>query len=171
VSSSGESERERKIYSIRGLDPRLYEEFSRLARTLGVSVGELMNEAMRMTIAALEAGKDVGRGVKMVVKGVLELLKIPVEAAKDIIEKSVNVDIVSGVDELEIGRSDLEAAPKPVLFINMKRLVIADDVDPKLVEEKIAGIKLVDEVSIPKTIPKLLIARKCSMVRKIVVRG
>ena len=169
--SSEEGERERKVYSIRGLDPRLYEEFAKLARTLGMSVGELMNEAMRLTIAALEAGKDLGRGVKTVVKGVLDLLKIPLETARDILEKSVDVDIVSGIDELEVSRADLEAAPRPVLFINVKRLVIADDVDPKLVEEKIAGIKLVDEVSIPKTIPKLLIARKCSMVRKIVVRG
>ena len=157
---SGE-ERSRRVFSIRGLDPEIYDRFAKVARELGVSVGELMNEAMRFMLSLVSLGTVAGvEGIKLLMKSL--------RGIKGIHELLGNVEVISGLDELEVSREDLESIDKPVIFMNIKKLVFKEGIDRELIESKVRGIKLVDEVVVPKSIPKLMVARKCSMVRKLV---
>ncbi len=152
-----------KIYTIRGLDPELYGKFSRIAKEIGKNVGELMNEAMKTLITAVEIGKEVGKaGIKATVTTVRE--------ASEAVKEAANVEVISGVEELEVGKEDLEALQKPAIFTGMRRLEFSDNVSWDLINEKVKAIKLVDEVVVPKHIPRILIAKKCSLVKRIRVR-
>ncbi len=157
---SGE-EKSKRVFSIRGLDPEIYDRFAKVARELGVSVGELMNEAMRFMLSLVSVGTVAGvEGIKLLMKSL--------RGVKGIHESLGNVEVISGLDELEVSREDLESIDKPVIFMNIKKLVFKEGIDRELIESKVRGIKLVDEVVVPKSIPKLIVARKCSMVRKLV---
>lgn len=157
---SGE-EKSKRVFSIRGLDPEIYDRFAKVARELGVSVGELMNEAMRFMLSLVSVGTVAGvEGIKLLMKSL--------RGVKGIHESLGNVEVISGLDELEVSREDLESIDKPVIFMNIKKLVFKEGIDRGLIESKVRGIKLIDEVVVPKSIPKLIVARKCSMVRKLV---
>ena len=157
---SGE-EKSKRVFSIRGLDPEIYDRFAKVARELGVSVGELMNEAMRFMLSLVSVGTVAG------VESVKSLMK-SLRGVKGIHELLGDVEVISGLDELEVSREDLESIDKPVIFMNIKKLVFKEGIDRGLIESKVRGIKLVDEVVVPKSIPKLIVARKCLMVRKLV---
>ena len=47
--------------------------------------------------------------------------------------------------------------------------IIGEDVDKELFEQKVKGIKFVEVVKVHKKLPKLLVAKKCSFVKKIIV--
>ncbi len=156
-------ERNIKIYAIRGLDPEIYAKFSSMAKEIGRNIGELMNEAMKILIETVEVGKEIGRaGVKATVTTVKDIGSAVREAA--------DVEIISGVKELEVSREDLEALEKPAIFTSMSRLEFSDDVTLDLFNEKVKAIKLVDEVVIPKHIPKIAVVKKCSLVNRVRVR-
>ncbi len=157
---SGE-EKSKRVFSIRGLDPEIYDRFAKVARELGVSVGELMNEAMRFMLSLVSVSTVAG------VESVKSLMK-SLRGVKGIHELLGNVEVISGLDELEVSREDLDSIDKSVIFMNIKKLVFKEGIDRELIESKVRGIKLVDEVVVPKSIPKLIVARKCSMVRKLV---
>ncbi len=152
-----------RIYTIRGLDPELYEKFSKIAKEIGTNIGALMNEAMKNVIALIEVGKDVG-------KTGLVIATAPIKAAKEASKEIKDFEVISGVSELEVSKDDLEALDKPVVFTNMSKLVFADDVTWEVIERKVRAIKLVDEVVIPKHIPKLQLVKRCSMVKRIVIK-
>ena len=162
-------EESKKVFTIRGLDPELYEKFTQTAKSLGVSVGELMNEAMRTILTLIivsreageKAGKELGKATASMVSAPLKVIKAFIEGFKDF-------EVVTSIGELSISRADLEGVEKPVLFVNIRKLVFEDDVDWDLINSKVKGVKLVDEVVIPKNIPKLLFAKKCLMVKKLV---
>lgn len=166
-----EKEESKKIFTIRGLDPELYEKFTRTAKDLGTSVGELMNEAMRtlltLIIIGREAGEKIGREVG---KTGAALLSTPIKIMKAIVEGAKDFEVVSGIGELSVSKVDLEAIERPVLFVNLRKLVFEDDVSWELINTKVKGVKLVDEVVLPKHIPKLLFAKKCLMVKKITIK-
>ncbi len=168
--SKKEPEKE-KVYSIRGLDRELYEKFAAKARELNMTVGELMNMAMRMTLALIETDKLAGIKTTETL-GTLgsSLLRAPIEAARAAMEKALDYDVITGVTELEVERSDLEKAPKPIVFVGMKRLVFGDDVTWELLDKKVKGIRLVREVVVPPHIPRLQLAKKCMMVDSIVTK-
>ncbi len=154
-------ERSKRVFSIRGLDPEVYDRFAKVARELGVSVGELMNEAMRFMLSLVSLGTLAGvEGVKLLMKSL--------RGIKEVAKSLGNVEVISGLDELEVSKEDLESIDKPVIFMNIKKLVFKEGIDRGLIESKVRGIKLVDEVVVPKSIPKLVVARKCSMVKRIV---
>jgi len=166
-----EIKKEKKMLTVRGIDPEVYERFTKVASELGTNVGELMNEAMKIFLSLVEIGEEKGEKVgKQVGKVGAKLISAPLKVAGSVIEGAKNFDIITGVSELEITKMDLESIEKPVLFINIHKLVFEDDVTWDVLNSKVRSIKIVDEVVIPKHIPKLLLAKKCMMVKRIVAR-
>ncbi len=49
-------------------------------------------------------------------------------------------------------------------------MIFDNDVDWGVIERKVKGLRLVDEVVVPRNIPKLLLAKRCSMVGRIATR-
>jgi hypothetical protein len=166
-----EKEEKGKVYTIRGLDPELYERFSRTAKELGVTVGDLMNMAMSNLLVTLEASKDVGQRVSSALSRILDKIKEAQAAAmKTVVGAVADFDLISDIDELTVTKADLQAAERPVVFSNIKRLVFAPDVDWETLNSKVRSIKVVNELVVPKGVPILQLARKCQLVRKIVVQ-
>jgi len=166
-----EKEEKGKVYTIRGLDPELYERFSRTAKELGVTVGDLMNMAMSNLLVTLEASKDVGQRVSSVLSRILDKIKEAQAAAmKTVVGAVADFDLISDIDELTVTKADLQAAERPIVFSNIKRLVFAPDVDWETLNSKVRSIKVVNELVVPKGVPVLQLARKCQLVRKIVVQ-
>ncbi len=144
-------ERSSGIKSIRGIDERLYEELSLMARETGRTVGELVNDAMRLFLSAAGKTSELGRHF-------IEGYK---EAAK-----GKNYEVVSGFEELEITDADLRNSARPVEFRNIKTVVFKN-VPYDLFKERVARVVLVDTLVIPKDYPKLEVARKCFLVKRI----
>ena len=156
-------EDKKKVYTIRGIDPKTYEAFTRLARELNVNLGKLVSEAMRLTLTITEATS------KKSLKKILELTSGITRGATSG-EEGEDVEIITGVKELEVTREDLESMEKPVVFLNMRKLEFTDDITWELIDKKVSQIKLVENLVVPKNIPKLKIAGKCLMVERITTR-
>ncbi|MCG2882173.1 MAG: hypothetical protein L7G91_04840 [Acidilobus sp.] len=166
-----EKEEKGKVYTIRGLDPELYERFSRTAKELGVTVGDLMNMAMSNLLVTLEASKDVGQRVSSVLSRILDKIKEAQAAAmRTVVGAVADFDLISDIDELTVTKADLQAAERPIVFSNIKRLVFAPDVDWETLNSKVRSIKVVNELVVPKGVPVLQLARKCQLVKRIVVQ-
>lgn len=154
-------EGEKKTVTIRGIDKELYERILVLARETGKTVGEIINEAMRLLLTlgpmAIRATAKVAESVVSSTKALLGELA---EEPKDVVE-------ITGLEVLEISKQDLESIEKPVIFKDIKKLVIGSDVPFELFNSKVKGIVLCGEVLIPKTYPKLLVATKCKLVKRI----
>jgi hypothetical protein len=156
-------EKNKKIYTIRGIDPKTYEAFTKLAKELNINLGKLVSEAMRLTLAITETtGK----------KSIKKLLELTGNITRGFQEEpnDENLTIVTGIKEMEVTRKDLETVEKPIVFLNMRRLEFADDVTWELLDEKVKQIKLVETLVVPEHIPKLKIAGKCLMVDRIISR-
>ncbi len=153
----------KKVYTIRGIDPKTYEAFTRLARELNVNLGKLVSEAMRLTLTITEATS------KKSLKKILELTS-GITRGTTSGEEGDDVEIITGVKELEVTREDLESMEKPVVFLNMRKLEFTDDITWELIDKKVSQIKLVENLVVPKNIPKLKIAGKCLMVERITTR-
>ncbi len=150
----------RTTVTVRGVDRELYEELARLARETGRNVGEMLNLAMRLLLAHVRAGLDtIGRKVE-------EVRQLVGQVAEE-----QGALVVSGVEELTVGRRDLESAGRPVVFRGLRRLVFEADVDPQLFERAVRAIVAVDEVVVPPSLPRLLVAQKCRLVRRLVAAG
>ncbi|RLG88736.1 MAG: hypothetical protein DRO15_02185 [Thermoprotei archaeon] len=162
--SSKNEERRRKAITIRGIDKDLYDRILVLARETGKTVGELLNEAMKLLLiigpVALRATSRVAQGIISASRAITEGV---VEGFQDVIE-------VSGVDELVVTRSDLEQVEKPLVFKLIKRLEFADDIPYELFVSKVKAIILCNEVLIPSTYPKLKVVNICRMVRRIITK-
>jgi predicted DNA-binding protein len=148
VSAESASEN-RKTVTIRGLSAELYERVTRVAREMGVTVGEFVNEALKQYISVLE--------------GISKTL--------DNIVKSGDVLVISNVSSLVVTRKDLEGVSKGIIFKDMDELVLADDVTSDLFLEKIVKIINVNTVYVPKTLSTLLVASRCELVKKITSRS
>jgi len=157
---SEDREEKKKIYTIRGIDPETYEAFSKLARDLNVSIGRLISEAMRLTITLAETGTKIG------LKKLGELSTVILRGGKTEAYDE-NIEVITGVKELEVSKSDLEDSEKPIVFLNLRKLTFGNDVTWDLLNKKVKEIKLVDEIVIPQHIPKLKLAKKCIMVGRI----
>ncbi|MCE4613977.1 MAG: hypothetical protein F7B60_00375 [Desulfurococcales archaeon] len=155
-------EGKKKIYTIRGIDPETYEAFSKLARDLNTSIGRLISEAMRLTITL------GGTGTKIGLKKLGELSSIITKGGKTETYDE-NIEVITGIKELEVSKTDLEKTEKPIVLLNMRKLTFSNDVTWDLLDQKIKEIKLVDEIVIPSHIPKLKLAKKCIMVERIIV--
>ena len=172
MSGEGEEDRSSRVYTIRGLDPELYERFVRTARELGVTVGDLMNMAMGDFLVSLEASKDFSQRLSQKPARLAEKIRSANAAALRTIVSAVgDFDLISDIEELTVTRADLESLERPVVFSNIKRLVFAQDVDWQLINSKVRSIKLVDEVVVGKGVPVLQLAKKCQLVKRIVTQG
>ena len=155
------SSEEKKPISIRGVDRELYKKITLLARESGKTIGELINEAMKLllttTSAALEAAAKAGTAVTELGKSVAEGVK---EGVTDYIE-------VKDINELVLNADDLRRLDKPLVLRNIGRLVISSNVPFELFDRVVKSIVLVDEVVVPSSYPKLLVAARCRFVKKI----
>ncbi len=141
---------ERKIITIRGISTPVYERALKLARELGITIGELVNEALRRYIMTLEA------------------IHKAIESQIEALSRSGDVIVISGVDSIVVSKKDLELAPKKVVFKDLRELVFADDVTEDVFRDKVYEIVKVDKVVVPKTLSVLLVASKCRLVHRIV---
>lgn len=141
--------------TIRGIDKDLYNRLSVLARETGKTIGELINESMRLMLSFTD---NLGRKLTSFSEAFREGLR---EARDKYLE-------IGLLDELVVTRRDLEEVDKPVVFKNIKRLIISDDVPYELFEEKISEIIMCKEVIVPENYPKLKVARKIRFGGKII---
>ncbi|MFB6470886.1 MAG: hypothetical protein TU36_006620 [Vulcanisaeta sp. AZ3] len=148
MSNSSEESSERKTVTIRGLNTDIYDRISRLARETGMTIGEIVNDALKRYTAALES---VSRTIDNMIR------------AGDVI-------VISGISSLTVAKTDLESLEKPVVFKDMDELVFADDVTNDLIKNKVAKIVNVNTVYVPNTVSTLLIASKSEFVKRIVPR-
>ncbi len=169
-SSNKKNEEEKKesakIITIRNIDEETYNKIVALAKSLGVTVGELVNEALRLTLSLFiepiekieRTTKSFGeRRAKEAVKAIAEKIKSSLE------EEYI---IISDLDKLSISKKDLESLDKQLVVRNIKKLVIERDVDRESLD-KIAKIIFVDELYIPETLPKLMVLSKAKMVKEV----
>ncbi len=167
-NQNNEEKKQEKTYTIRGLNEELYENFSKAAKEMGTTVGDLMNQAMSQFLVTLEAGKDVGKKIsEKVAKTSSNVIKGPLDTFKQFISMIAEFDLVSNISELTVGKQDLENSEKPIVFSNIKKLSFSPDVDINTFNAKVRSIKVVDELIIPPNLPLILVAKKCQMVKKI----
>ncbi|NPA23375.1 MAG: hypothetical protein GXO23_03665 [Crenarchaeota archaeon] len=140
---------ERRIITIRGISMPVYERALRLARELGITIGELVNEALKRYITTLEA------------------IHRAIESHLENLARAGDVVIVSNIDYLKVKRKDLEAVPRKIVFKDIRELEFDEDVTEDLFNEKVYEIVRVDKVVVPKTLSTLLVASKCKLVHKI----
>ncbi len=155
----------KRTVTIRGVDGELYDRVTALAREMGKTVGEVVNEALRLVLAVADRTISTARGVT---QGVVGIGRALVEGVKEGVQ---NVVEISDIEELEISREDLESSEAPILFRNIKKLVFSDDITLDLIESKIYSIVMCDEIIIPRTIPKIELLKKCRFVKRISVRS
>ncbi|RSN67683.1 hypothetical protein D9Q81_07775 [Candidatus Korarchaeum cryptofilum] len=157
VRASGE-ERLSKDITIRGLNPELYNSVAELSRRLGISIGEAINEAMKLLLDVMGGL----RSIQPLVEGVKE-------AGKSISEGISNLTPVpiSGIEEIELSKEDFEKFGRRVLISNVRKVVFSQDVDEATLEKYVAVIRDCDEVSFPKSISKLLALSKCRDVDRV----
>ncbi len=171
AQGQGEREEKGRTYTIRGLDPEIYERFSKAARDLGVTVGDLMNTAMSNLLVTLEASRDVGQKLSDALSRLAARLKeAQSTAVRSVVGAVAEFDLISDIDELTVTKADLMAADKPIVFSNIRRLVFTPDVDWETLSSKVRSIKLVGELVVPKGVPVLQLAKRCQFVRKITVQ-
>lgn len=148
---------EKTSITIRGVDKDLYNRLSILARETGKTIGELVNESMRLMLSFTDSlGKTITSFGESLREGWRE--------ARD---KYLEISLL---DELVVTRKDLEELDKPVIFKNVKRIVISDDIPYELFEEKVREIIMCKEVIIPRSYPKLKVARRIRLGGKIISR-
>ncbi|MFP3144275.1 MAG: hypothetical protein RXQ93_04570 [Caldisphaera sp.] len=167
-NQENEEKKQEKTYTIRGINEDLYESFSKAAKEMGTTVGDLMNQAMSQFLVTLEAGKDIGKKIsEKATKTGQNIIKGPFDAFRQLISSIAEFDLVSNINELNVTKQDLENAEKPVVFSNIKKLSFSSDVDINIFVSKVRSIKVVDELIIPPNLPLITVAKKCQLVKKI----
>ncbi len=148
-----------KDITIRGVNPELYNSVAELSRRLGISIGEAINEAMRLLL-------DVRSGLAGSIQPLIEGVK---EAGKSVSEGISNLTPIpiSGVEEIELSKEDFEKFGKRVLISDVGKVVFSQDVDEGTLEKYVAVIRDCEEVSFPKSVSKLLALSKCRNVGKV----
>ncbi len=147
-------EEKKGMVAIRGIDKRLYGKLASIAKDSGKTIGEIMNEAMRIFLITTQKVAETGANIAKTLleeKGVREL---------------EGVEEIGNLEELEVTREDLEEVEK-VAFKNVKVLKFSPDIPYELFEKKVSAIVLCDRVIIPKGFPKLKVAKKLRYCKKI----
>ena len=147
-----DKERKQSIKSIRGIDDKLYEQLTIMAKQTGRTVGELINESIKLLLGVAGKATELSRNV---IQGYSEAMK------------PSDVEVIAGLEELDVTSRDLEGLEKSVEFRNIRKLIFKD-VPYELFDKKVKAIVMSDLLVIPDEYPKLRVAMKCSMVKKIV---
>jgi hypothetical protein len=157
-------EEEKKTVTIRGIDKKLYEMATETARKTGKTVGEVVNESLRLFFVATGKITELADEAAARIAGLKESFESGLKESKG------EVQVISNVDELAISRAELESLGKRVSFQNIKRLVL-EDLTEDDVEKHVHSIINVDELVVPKGVNKLKVLAKCKLVRKITTLG
>ncbi|AFH42337.1 hypothetical protein IOK49_06605 [Fervidicoccus fontis] len=166
-NKSNENEEKKITITIRGIDKDLYEKISNKAKQLNTTVGSLVNEAIGNLLASIDIGiEKTSKIVDTTIKAASEAIKTPLSELKSSITTQDYI-IISNIGEITVSKNDLESSEKPLIFVNVKRIVFADNVTEELIKNKVRAIKVSDEVIIPKTISSMTIAQKSQFVKKI----
>lgn len=107
---------------------------------------------------ARKRGISIGELVTQVMKALLE-------------ESSNEGYVIENLKELSVSRKELESIDGPVAFINIKTLIIEDDITWDIFKTSIDEIRKVYTISIPKTLTKFQVLTKCRHVTKIIERN
>lgn len=162
MSQENNSNEEKKTVTIRGIDKKLYEMATETARKTGKTVGEVVNESLRLFFTA--TGK-LGQVADETVSRVYGLKDSLIAGFK---EGKGEVQVVSNVDELVVTKDEIASLGKKVAFQNVRRLVLQDLTDED-VENYIAYIINVDELVVPKNVNKLKLLSKGRMIKRVTV--
>ena len=76
---------------------------------------------------------------------------------------------IENLDALSISKIDLESLNKPISFSDIKSIVIEDDVNLSIFKKYVVDIRNVDNLTIPSTLPKLLVLTKCNKIKCITI--
>jgi radical SAM superfamily enzyme with C-terminal helix-hairpin-helix motif len=128
---------EKRDVTIRGLESEVYRSFSSLAKEMGKTVGELMNEAMKIY---------------------MRILHLPGELSKRIPAS------IGDIEELAVEDKDVKELGRPIIFKNIKKLTLRISRESL---SNIIAIDGCEELVIPKDLPKLEVLSKCSGVKRI----
>jgi hypothetical protein len=150
----------RKTITIRGVDSDLYNRIVNLSRQSGKTVGEIMNQAMSTFLGlAGKAGEKIDEAVSKARETGKAFIEGFNEAKKDVV-------IISDIEELEANKNEITSLGKPVLFRNIKKLVL-EDIDEPTLDRYIDSIVSVDELVIPRSLNKFKVLQKCKFVKRI----
>ena len=148
-----------RVTSVRGLDRDLYMRMVSIAKSLGKTTGELINEAIRLYLALIEGpGITIRKAV-----GILSSLS---QAFKEGL-KETELIWIKNIDEIELTRQEIERLGKKVLISNVKKVIFSEDVDEEVFDRFIYRIIACGEVIVPRQISRIIVYSKCQFVDKI----
>ena len=153
-------ERNKRTMTIRGIDKDLYDRAVALAKETGRTVGEVINEALRLILSLASTTASTAKELGV---STFELGKAAVEGMKE----GLNIYEISDIEEIELTKDDLENIEGIVRLRNIKRLVFSNDITEELIDKKIHSIVMCDEIIIPRHIRKLKVLKKCKFIKKI----
>ncbi|MGC9105058.1 MAG: hypothetical protein ACP5HQ_01335 [Thermoprotei archaeon] len=155
-----QNEQDKKTVTIRGIDRKLYEMAAETARKTGKTVGEVVNESLRLFFSATGKLSEIADETVAKLAGLKESFESGLRESKG------EVQVISNVDEISVRRAELESLGKKVSFQNVKRLVLEDLTDEDI-EKYIHSIVNVDEVVVPKGVNRLKLLTKGRLIRKV----
>lgn len=161
-----EDDNNKKTVAIRGIDERLYKEATKISREIGWTVGELINQSLKlfMTTFPIFAEKITESTEQLIVQPAKEF----VQATKEALRKPLtNHYLISDLEEVVLDRKDLEHVDKSLIIASVKKVVINNDVDFELFDSKVTYIQFVDELVVPQNYPKIKLYAKLKHVKKI----
>lgn len=156
----------KKVIAIRGIDERLYKEAARISREIGWTVGELINQSLKLFLTTFPAFTErvAETAEHLVVKPTKEFI----EAAKEAAGKPLtDYYLISDIEEVSLSKRDLEELDKPVIIASARKVVIDRDVTFDLFDERVLYVRFVDEVVVPESYPKVRLYAKLKHVKKI----
>ena len=134
---------EKGTITIRGIDKRIYNKLSGLAKELDKTVGELINDAMALVITLKGRIEGIGSTVLL----------------------------IDGVENLEISAKDLEEIDKKVLIQNVEQLTLSKDIETKHIKDKIYKLMNIKKLRVYGDVNKLMLYSKCINVKEIEFSG
>uniref|UniRef100_A0A7C1E9Q5 Uncharacterized protein n=1 Tax=Fervidicoccus fontis TaxID=683846 RepID=A0A7C1E9Q5_9CREN len=156
----------KKIIAIRGIDERLYKEAARISREIGWTIGELINQSLKLFLATFPAlTKKVAESTEqLVVKPTKEFI----EAAKEAVKRPLlDYYLISDLEEVVLSKKDLEELDKPLVITSVQKVIVDRDVDFDLFDSKVLYLQFVDEVVVPSNYPKVRLYTKLKHVKKV----
>ena len=162
----GEKSEEKKIIAIRGIDERLYKEAARISREIGWTIGELINQSLKLFLATFPAftQKIAESTEQLVVKPTKEFI----EAAKEAVKRPLlDYYLISDLEEVVLSKKDLEELDKPLVIASVQKVIVDRDVDFDLFDSKVLYLQFVDELVVPSNYPKVRLYTKLKHVKKV----
>ena len=145
---------EKKVVSIRGIDEDLYRRATVFARETGKTIGEIINESLRLLLSLADFSS----------KSISVLLS---ELKEGLIESGLMSVIIKNLDEVSLNERDLKESDRPIVLTNIGRVFIENNVPFELFDKKIQAVISCGELNVPRNYPKVKVLSKCYYVKKI----